>query len=448
MGKKNKVKGSIPYALGMVSYNIEYLFISYLSYAMTNSFGISAITSGSIFLISRIFDGFTDILAAFIIDYFNPKIGKSRVYDLLHIPLWICLVLVFSVPNIGATGKVIWIFVFYNLLQSVIATLMNVAEPLRLQRSFKEEARIKVMTVTSIATMLFSVIAGMALPILIKQLAVKPHGWTIISLIYAIPFMLFGTLRFILLPELPENNTLEKVEKISIKDTLKALYQNKYALLYGGVMICWGMFNTFIAGSVTYYFQYIYKDISAQSFVSLATIFIIVFIAFIPKLIKKFGEVNSVRIGLTMAMICQLAKLIFPTNLIWIVTLQFLSTCGIMTLSFMKPLLTIKCITYGKWKTGKSTEAAYSTVNSLSDKIGLGLGGFAMGGILQMANYNGALLVQSDTALFTIKMLYTAIPAALAGIALLFLFFFDLDKHLPIIEKDLEERELYKTVKI
>lgn len=87
------------------------------------------------------------------------------------------------------------------------------------------------------------------------------------------------------------------------------------------------------------------------------------FISLIPKMIKKFGEVNSVCIGLVMAMVCQITKLIFPTNALWIATLQFLSTCGIMTLSFMKPLLTIKCITYGKWKPGKTTEAAFLMVN-------------------------------------------------------------------------------------
>lgn len=82
--KERKAKGSIPYMLGMISYNMEYLIVCYLTYALTNSFGISAITSGSIFLFSRIFDGVSDIIAGVIIDKCNSKLGKARVYDLLQ----------------------------------------------------------------------------------------------------------------------------------------------------------------------------------------------------------------------------------------------------------------------------------------------------------------------------------------------------------------------------
>ena len=70
----------------MISYNSEYLIVSYLSYALTNSYGITVLTVGIIFLFCRIFDGLSDIVAGVIIDKSNPKDGKARVYDLLHIP--------------------------------------------------------------------------------------------------------------------------------------------------------------------------------------------------------------------------------------------------------------------------------------------------------------------------------------------------------------------------
>lgn len=429
MGKQGKVKGTIPYALGMVSYNMEYMMISYISYAMTNSFAISAITAGSIFLVSRIFDGISDIIAGIVIDRTNSKFGKARVYDILHIPLWICVVLLFSVPEIGMAGKIIWVFAFYNILQSGIATFMNVSEPLRLQRSFEEDARMKVMRVTSIATMVFSFVAGFSLPILIKRFGGIPHGWTIISLIFAVPFAIFGITRFILLPELPKmQKETEVKEKISLSMSLKALFQNKYALLYGGVMICWAMYNTLSGGSATYYFQFVYGDISAQSIISIPTLLTIFFIAFIPKIVGKCGKTNTVRIGLAMTAVCQLAKLLMPTNVIWIAAMQGIATCGIMVLSFMKPLLTIDCMEYGKLKTGNSVEAAYSTVNSLADKLGLGFGSFALGAILELGKYDGTLAVQSGSAVFTIKMLYTVIPAALMIIALCFLAFYNVEK--------------------
>lgn len=440
---EKKGKGSFIYSLGMISYGIEYLVISYLTYALTNSFGISAITTGSIFLFSRIFDGISDIIAGVVIDRLNPKVGKARVYDLLHIPLWICLVLVFSVPNVGMTAKIIWVFVFYNILQSGIATFMNVAEPMRLQRSFEEEARVKVMRVTSIATMVFATIASVLMPQFIKMFAGQAHGWTIITLIYAVPLGILGTMRFFFLPELTEMQLEAKknVKGVTIRECLQALFQNKYALLYGGVMICWALLNTIANGTMTYYFQYVFGDIGAQSYIAPASFLTVIAIAVMPKLIEKFGKVNTVRLGLLLAAICHFGKLLMPQNLVWIFIMYLGASVGITALSFMKPLLTIDCMTYGKWKTGNAVEAAYSTVNSLADKLGLGLGSFVLGLILQLGKYDGTQAVQVDSAVFTIKMCFTVIPCIIMVVALVFLAFYDLEKKLPQMQKELEERE-------
>lgn len=426
---KKKTKGSFLYTLGLLSYNMEYMIIANLSFALTDSYAISAITVGLIFMISRLFDGITDIIAGIVIDRFNPTVGKARVYDLLHIPMWIMLVLVFSVPNVGNVGKVIWVFVFYNLLQSVITTFMNIAEPLRLQRSFIEEARVKVMTVTSIFTMLVAVVGGIAMPVLIGIFAEQPHGWTIITSIFAVPFAIFGLLRFLLLPEMPNYIEESQKEKIpSIKESLMALVQNKYALLYGILMICWAMTNTANNSSSTYYFKYVYGDVSAASIVAIPTIFTILFIALIPKFMEKLGKVNTVRCGLILAIVCSLLKYLFPYQIVVLAILSLCVTCGTMVLSFMKPILTIDCITYGKRKTGNAVEAVYSSVNSLADKIGLGLGSVLLGVVLEYGGYQGELAVQSASAIAAIRILYTIVPAALLGIALIAFIFFDLDK--------------------
>lgn len=439
--KAPKVRGAYIYAAGMISYNIEYSFIANLTYALTNSFGISAMSAGIIFMVSRVFDGFTDILAGVIIDKCNPKVGKARVYDLLHLPLWVFVVLLFSVPDIGMTGKLIWVFVLYNMVQSVIATFMNVSEPLRLARSFEERARLKVMSVTSIATILFTMISAFCLPQLMKTLGTQSHGWTKIALIYAVPMTCFGLLRFFLLPERPEvQENTQAMEKLKVSDCLKALIHNKYALMYGIVMICWAMYNTMSVSGQNYFFQYIYGDIGGLSATSIGTLFAMFFIAALPKMVEKFGQVVVLRGCLLATALACLGRLLVPTNLIWLVLMSFIALCGIMSLSFMKPLLTIDCITYGKWKTGNAVEAAYSTVNSLADKLGLGVGSFVLGAILNAGGFDGTAAVQSESALFTIKMLFTVIPAVLMFIAVIVLLCYDLEKRLPKMKKELEER--------
>ena len=365
---------------------MEYMLVGQLSYALTDSYSFSAIAAGMIFLLSRFFDGFTDIIAGFIIDRLNPECGKARIYDLLHVPMWILLVLVFSVPDIGMTGKFVWVFLFYNLLQSVTTTFMNVAEPLRLQRSVREEHRMSVMRTTSMMTLVFGYIGGFALPILISIFEDMEHGWTIIGLIF------------------------------------------------GGVMICWAMYNTVTQTTSTYYFTHVYGNVSAASFVALPGMLSVVFVAFVPKIIEKLGKENTVRTGLLATAIVSFAKLLCPYSIVGLGLLSLAASCGIMCLGFMKQLLNIDCITYGKLKTKSNVEAAYSTVNSVADKIGLGLGSMITGVILQLGGYDGDLEVQSASTVFTIKMVYAVVPAVLMVIALIFFAFYHAERDIAKLQ--------------
>lgn len=438
--KKERLPGAFAWSIAGASTTVEYLLIAKLTYALTESYGMSATIVGLIFLVSRLFDGFSDVVAGYIVDRTNSRFGKTRIYDLMNIPMWIGLILVFSVPNIGLAGKIIWVFFFYNLVQSVFVTFMNLVNPMRLQRTYKEDQRVRISSVSTVITMFFTVISSIMLPVFIGKFGNEPHGWTIISLIFAIPFGIFGTIKFFL-PELPEYMEADKkTEPIKIKDSLKALIQNKYALLFGGVMICWAMYNTFTSSSSSYYFNYVYGDVAAESIVSMVSMLQIFSVALITFSVNKIGKVNTVRIGLTLIVIASTVRLVMPNNIMWLSICNLFCACGILALGFMKGLLNIDCIAYGKWKTGNGIEAAYSTVNSVADKVGLGVGSFLLGIILQIGGYDASLSVQGASTLFTIKMLYTVIPAILALAALILLAFFDLEKKLPGIENDLQKK--------
>ncbi|WP_219715818.1 MFS transporter, partial [Clostridioides difficile] len=79
---------------------------------------VSAAAVGSIMLISRILDGFSDLTMGIIVDRTKSKYGKARPWILrMAIPFAIAAVLLFSVPsNLGITSKLIYIFITYNLV--------------------------------------------------------------------------------------------------------------------------------------------------------------------------------------------------------------------------------------------------------------------------------------------------------------------------------------------
>jgi GPH family glycoside/pentoside/hexuronide:cation symporter len=125
--EKLSLKEKIGYALGDGAANIAwrgvatFLFIFY-----TDVFGLNPAVVGVLFLIARFGDGIIDILMGVVCDRTNSKYGKFRPWILwTAVPLGITLSLLFTTPNIGPTGKVVYAYATY-LLFFLIYTANNI----------------------------------------------------------------------------------------------------------------------------------------------------------------------------------------------------------------------------------------------------------------------------------------------------------------------------------
>ena len=77
---KIAVSTRIAYGCGDTACNIVYGMIStLLTLFYTDYAGISPITIGMVMLISRVFDGSSDLIMGFIVDRTKSKWGKSRM---------------------------------------------------------------------------------------------------------------------------------------------------------------------------------------------------------------------------------------------------------------------------------------------------------------------------------------------------------------------------------
>jgi len=121
------IKEKIGYALGDGAANIAwrgvatFLFIFY-----TDVFGISPAVVGLLMLIARFSDGIIDVIMGVICDRTNTKYGKFRPWILwTAVPLGITLSLLFTSPNLGANGKIIYAYATY-LLFFIIYTANNI----------------------------------------------------------------------------------------------------------------------------------------------------------------------------------------------------------------------------------------------------------------------------------------------------------------------------------
>ena len=118
----------IAYGSGDLASNlILVLSGTYVTFFYTDALGLNPGIIGMIILFSRVFDGISDVIMGFIMDKTKSKYGKARPWLLwLAIPIAISLVLIFLVPNIGDTGKYIYVAITYNLVTTVLYTAINV----------------------------------------------------------------------------------------------------------------------------------------------------------------------------------------------------------------------------------------------------------------------------------------------------------------------------------
>ena len=116
--EKLALKEKIGYALGDTAANIAWRSIlTFLLVFYTDVYGISAAAAGMLLMVGRLSDGALDIVVGMLSDRTNTKYGKFRPWILwTAVPLGITVILTFTTPNFGYTGKLIYAYCTYILM--------------------------------------------------------------------------------------------------------------------------------------------------------------------------------------------------------------------------------------------------------------------------------------------------------------------------------------------
>ena len=87
---------------------------------------MSLADTGVLLLVTRIWDAVSDPMMGIIADRTHTRWGKYRPYLLwISLPFAVCGVLMFTTPDFGATGKLVWAYVTYIMMMTVY-TAINV----------------------------------------------------------------------------------------------------------------------------------------------------------------------------------------------------------------------------------------------------------------------------------------------------------------------------------
>lgn len=453
-GSKVSVREKVCYGVGDIGANLVWTTVaSFLTIYCTDVAGIAAGVVGTLMLIARLFDGVSDLFMGVIIDKTDTRWGKARPWVLWSAPpLVISLIMIFTVPDLNADGKAVYLLLVYIFLAAVCFTASNLSYNTMLSLVTTEQHDRNVMNTfrfefTMIAQLVINVIT---MP-LVHMLGKGQKGWTYMSVIYAVVAMTMFAITFLGTKERykPVKPAVAKKEKKHPVKTVRTLCRNKYFIL---ITLAFAVIYTSLGltgGARIYYAKYVLGNEMLNSTMTMFNyIPTILTIMLIPLFTKKFGKIKALFIGFTFYAAGLVLEIAGPVNLPMIYGGLVLQGIGHAALYSCLFAIVGDVVDYSEWKDGIREEGLTYSVTSFGQKIGTGLGTAALGWILAAGNYNGMAAAQPDSAIFAIKALFLYLPLVITVVVLIIWYLFlGIDKVYPTVRKELDERRMQAEAK-
>lgn len=438
----------IAYGCGDTACNIVYGMIStLLTLFYTDYAGISPITIGIVMLVSRVFDGSSDLIMGFIVDKTKSKWGKSRPWLLwMTIPYAIAAILMFTIPHTTDFLKGLYIFVTYNLTTTVIYTAINVPygslSTMMTRDSYQQDLLSIFRMILSPVGRIISVTFTMPL---VKFFGNDQTAWVKTMCIWVVIAMILLLFCFFRCEETVKAN-MQKEKKHTVTKNLKALLTNKYFWCVLGLWSIQVIHMTIIGTDLPYYCKYIFKNDSwmYSTLYFLETIIMILGAMICPFLIKRWGKRNVTLAGSILAVVSHLCILLNPYSFSWFFGITLIRSVGVSQLSATVFGMLGDVVEYGDWKNGFRQESLVFGGASLGFKVGTGITSAIMTGLMTASGYISSTAgnaAQPQSAIKTIENIYKYGPVIIWVLAILILSVYKLDKEYPQITKALNERE-------
>ncbi len=448
-GEKLSWKVRLSYGCGDTACNVVYGMIStVLTLFYTDYVGVSPATVGLVMLLSRIFDGGSDVIMGLIVQKTNSKWGKSRPWVLwMSLPYTLAAVLLFTVPHSTNLVQFLYIFVTYNLCTTVCYTAINVPYGSLSAMMTRSSGERDMLSIVRMGMSPFGRILAVTCTLpLVKVFGDDQAAWIKTMTLWAIVAMILLVICF--------KNCEEKVvvkqeqTKVNTGKTFKALFSNQY---FWACLMLWMMQNVIytVTGTILpYYCKYVFHNDTLYSSLYLIETLVLVGVTFLsPALVKKFGKRNMSLIGVTFALVGHLAFFLNPGSFAWTLASCVIRGIGLAPLNSIIFGFLGDAVDFGHWKSGIRQESLVFAAGSVGAKVGGGLTSAIMTSLLSMAGYvsatNGSQ-VQPQSAINMIIDLYKFGPMLVWIIIIIVLYFYKLDKQYPQIMKELNEREFKK----
>ena len=419
-------KDRVGYMLGNVANDFTFIFASlYLQVFYTDVLGINAGLVGTMFLISRIVDAFTDTAMGRICDKTKAtKNGKFKPWLLRACgPVALASFLMYQTFATGLSMpiRIVYMFVTYLLWGSICYTCINIPYgSMASVMSNEPDDRASLSTFRGVGSMIPQILVGVVVPMFLYTTLedgtkiANASAFPIVALVTSLLAVACYIICYFMCTERVKMS--EESQSISFKDTLKALAGNRALIGIALVFICYlgaQMLNQTIN-------NYIFKDyfgdtmgLSVMNAAGFAPALILAPCA-VP-LARKFGKKELGIFAAALGTVAFAALFFMRTSNMWLYTIiNIVGLLGFGLFNLIIWAFVSDVIDDQEVRTGKRDDGTIYAVCSFSRKLGQAiasaLGGWSLGWI---GYVEGSMSGQSEAVKNGIYNIATLVPMIL-----------------------------------
>ena len=430
----------VGYGSGDVAGNVVYALLSaFVMIYLADTAGLNPGVVGTLMMLSKVFDGISDMIFGTLLDRTNTRMGKARPWMLwAYVGCAVLLVAIFAIPpSLGDFAKYTWFFIAYTLLNVVFFTANNIAYSsltalitrnkdervqmgsIRFMFAFTTNMLIQTFTVGGV--MLFGGGAG---------------GWRNMAIVYALIGLAINSLSVYSVKELSpeelegENNGPEE-DKLPLLESARILFSNKYYLIILVIFLLTQIFTAMLNMGI-FFMKYVLGDERLLgTFAWAINVPLVIGLMITPYIVSKYGGMYRINIlGYIIAVAGRLGVLVaaYMQNVPLMLAFSAIASLGMSPLQGTLNALIAEASEYTWLRTGKRIDGLLFSCTSLGVKIGSGLGTAASGWLLQMSGYHANMDVQPDSAIQMLYVMYVWLTLGANVIILLLLTRLDVEK--------------------
>lgn len=445
-----KFSEKLGYGLGDAASNFLFqVFMIFALFYYTDVYGLAPAAVATMFLVTKTFDAITDPAMGIIADRTETRWGKFRPYILwVALPYGLFGFAMFAGPDFSDTGKLIWAYVTYSLamlaytaINVPYSALLGVISPVSAERTKAASYRFAcafgaLWLLTTFFEPLTNILGEGDL-----QRGYRLTMGIVAALSVVLFWICFATTKERVRPQ---------QQKTDLKSDFNALMHNGpwFVLFFSAIFT---LTNAGIRnGSTIFFLKYYVRDdgtplflifTKTSVFMSLSVIALIAGIIATQVFVGHFDK-RRLMISLSLLNAALIGFFYFiPPDMYWtMVVVNCVAAFVIGPTIAIVWSMYADCADYGVWKTGRRTTGLIFSASLFAQKMGLAIGAGLAAYILGAVGYV-ADQEQTEGAVQGIRLVFSVIPAVLATLGAVAIFFYRLDnKTVHQMETELAER--------